>query len=303
MNRKLKSTLGLVVLLVIILLASGIYFFVFQRSSLNDRKAQLKKLEANDYNTEQLTAQFKDLTKREEVLDSVLASRKFNIPQNLSSIKFFNFVNVVSAYYSSETKINVEYVEQKPEKEFFYYEYKVTGSGTFREVHQLIYAIEESKELKKIRNLSLNNLVSASKDGVPQFLVGFTMIVDVYFSADNRFASSDLRENTLAAKPMYDVFYPLIRNDIPPNIDNLLDVQGARLLALIPEGAFLSDARGNTFLLWEGEQVYLGYLTKIDYDHNKVKFILNKGGIIEKVELSLEKETPKDGDKKDKENH
>lgn len=293
MNRKLKSTMGLVVLLVIILLAGGIYILVFQRGSLNKRKAELKKLEANDYNTEQLTAQFKDLLKREEVLDSVLASRKFNIPQNLSSIKFFNFVNVISSGFSAETKINVEYIEQKSERNFFYYEYKMTGSGAFREVHQLIYAIEESKELKKIKNLSLSNLVTTNKDGIPQFLVGFTMVVDVYFSSDNRFASSDIKENRLVARPMYDIFYPLIRNDIPPNIDNLLDVQGARLLALIPEGAFLSDAKGNTYLLWEGEQVYLGYLTKIDYDHNKVDFILNKGGIIEKTSLSLEKESPK----------
>ena len=130
MNRKLKSTLGLVVLLVIILVAGGVYIFVFQRGTLNKNKAELKKLKANDYNTEQLTAQFKELTKREEVLDSVLASRKFNIPQNLSSIKFFNFVNVISSGFSDETKINVEYVEQKPEKDFFYYEYKVTGSGS-----------------------------------------------------------------------------------------------------------------------------------------------------------------------------
>jgi len=62
------------------------------------------------------------------------------------------------------------------------------------------------------------------------------------------------------------------------------------LLALIPEGAFIADIKGNTYLLWEGQQVYLGYLTKIDYDHNTVSFILNKGGIIEKVDLSLEKE-------------
>jgi hypothetical protein len=67
-------------------------------------------------------------------------------------------------------------------------------------------------------------------------------------------------------------------------------VQGANLLALIPEGAFIADSKGNTYLLWEGQQVYLGYLTKIDYDHNMVSFILNKGGIIEKIDLSLEKE-------------
>ncbi|MGA7837347.1 MAG: hypothetical protein WB996_05230 [Ignavibacteriaceae bacterium] len=301
MNRKLKNTLGLVVLLILILIAGGYYLFVTQRGSLNEKKDELKKLEASDYNTEQLKAQLKDLLKREAVLDSVLASRKFNIPQNLSSIKFFNFINSISLNSSEETKTNVEYVGQKPQNKFFYYEYKLSGSGEFREVHQLIYAIEESKELKKITNLSLSNLTSTNKEGIPRFLVSFTMVVDVYFSPDNRFASSTLKENQLIARPLYDVFYPLIRNDIPPNIDNLLDVQGAKLLAIIPEGAFLSDAKGNTYLLWEGEQVYLGYLTKIDYDQSKVDFITNKGGIIEKTELSLEKESSKSI--KDKENH
>lgn len=38
----------------------------------------------------------------------------------------------------------------------------------------------------------------------------------------------------------------------------------------------------------------MGYLTKIDYDNNKVNFIINKGGIIEKVSLSLEKEKQKE---------
>ena len=292
MNRKLKSTLGLIGLLIFIVVAGGIYIFVFQKGKIEDMKAELKKLKANDYNTEQLTAQYKELTAREAILDSVLASRKFNIPQNLSSIKFFNFTNIVSSGFTDKTQLNVEYVEQKPEKEFFYYEYKLSGTGTFNNVHQLIYAIEKSKELKKIKGLSLNSTVQTDKDGVPHFLVNFSMNVDVYYSANNRFASSEIKENDITSGPIYDVFYPLIRNELPPNLDNLLDVQGARLLALIPEGAFLADSKGNTYLLWEGEQVYLGYLTKIDYEHNRVSFILNKGGIIEKVDLSLEKEVP-----------
>ena len=96
-------------------------------------------------------------------------------------------------------------------------------------------------------------------------------------------------ENDLRTGPIYDAFYPLIRNEIPPNVDELLDVQGAKLLALIPEGAFIADTHGNTYLVWEGEQVYLGYLTKIDYEENNVSFILNKGGIIERITLELER--------------
>ncbi|MCL5028760.1 MAG: hypothetical protein M1480_07040 [Bacteroidetes bacterium] len=290
MNRKVKNTLGLVGLLILILVIGGAYIFIYQRGTLKTDQQKLTTLKANHYNTGQLTIQYNGLLKKASVLDSVLAKRKFNIPQNLSSISFFNFVNNISADFSENTQTDVDFVDQKPDKEFFYYEYKINGGGDYNDLFQLIYAIEQSKELKKIKNVTLSNYLTTSKDGTPNFLVSFTIIVDVYFSINNRFSTAEFVENDLTAKPIYDVFYPLIRNQIPPNIDNLLDVQGAKLLALIPEGAFIADSKGNTYLLWEGQQVYLGYLTKIDYDHNTVSFILNKGGIIEKVDLSLEKE-------------
>lgn len=290
MNRKVKNTLGLVGLLILIMVIGGAYIFIYQHGTIKSDQQKLTTLKANHYNTDQLKIQYNSLVKKASVLDSVLAKRKFNIPQNLSSISFFNFVNKISADFSQNTKSDVEFVEQKPDKEFFYYEYKINGGGDYNDLFQLIYAIEQSKELKKIKNVTLSNYLTTDKDGTPNFLVSFTIIVDVYFSTHNRFSTAEFVENDLTAKTIYDVFYPLIRNQIPPNVDNLLDVQGAKLLALIPEGAFIADTKGNTYLLWEGQQVYLGYLTKIDYDHNTVSFILNKGGIIEKVDLSLEKE-------------
>jgi len=100
MNKKLRSTLGLVGLLLLIVFISGVYVFFFQRSKLDEKRAKLEELKANEYNTEQLTHQYQDLLKRSSVLDSILAARKFNIPKDLSSIKFYNFINNVSVPYS-----------------------------------------------------------------------------------------------------------------------------------------------------------------------------------------------------------
>jgi hypothetical protein len=290
MNKKLRSTLGLVSLLLLIVFISGVYVFFFQNSKLNEKRAKLEELKANEYNTEQLTLQYQDLLIRSSVLDSILAARKFNIPKELSSIKFYNFINKVSAPYSEMSQVDIEFLEQKPDKEFFYFEYKLNGRATYNDLFSLIYSIEQSKELKKITGLTLNNLVVNDKNGNPNFLVGFALTAGTYYSANDRFVTASLVENDLTTAPVHDAFYPIIRNEIPPNFDELLDVQGAKLLALIPEGAFLSDLKGNTYLVWEGEPVYLGYLTKIDYDRNRVSFILNKGGIVEKLELELEKE-------------
>ena len=290
MNKKLRSTLVLLVLLILVLVLGGIYIFAVQGSEIDEKKEQLKELNANAIDPVELAQQYEQLAERSAMLDSILANRKFNIPQNLSSIKFYNFINDAVTGYSGNSQVNVEYAEQKQDKEFFYHLYKLNGQGYFNDVYKLIYAIESSKELKKVQTVSFGNLVKTdSEDGVPQFLVSFAMNVQVYFSQDSRFAPATYVENDLSTGSLYDIFYPLIRNEIPPNIDGLLDVQGAKLLALIPEGAFLADDKGNTYLIWEGEQVYLGYLTKIDYNNSSVSFILNKGGIIERVDLSLSK--------------
>lgn len=289
MNKKLRSTLVLLGLLAIIVAAGLIYLIFIQGKKLDEKREKLKELNAKVIDPVELNNRYMELSKRSAELDSILANRKFNIPQNLSSIKFFNFINNVTAEFSEQTQVNVEYLDQKQDKEFQTHNYKLSGFGFFNEVYKLIYAIEQSKELKKIKTINFGNLVKTDKNDNPLFLVNFSMDVLVYFSPDSRFAPAVPVENKLSTGQIYDAFFPLIRNEIPPNIDGLLDVQGARLLALIPEGAFIADTKGNTYLVWEGEQVYLGYLTKIDYQNSKVSFVLNKGGIIEKVDLELDR--------------
>ncbi len=231
MNKKLISTLSVLALLIIILVAGGIYLFVIQRGDISERQEKLDELNKNVYDPVELENRYSDLQKQSAELDSILANRKFNIPQNISSIKFYNFVNNIVANFPGETTVNVEYIGQTPDKEFFFHEYKLTGSGNYNDFYKLVYAIEQSKELKKISKVSLSNLVKIQEE-IPMFLVNFEMQAKVYFSSDNRFAPAEYVENNLATGPVYDAFYPLIRNEIPPNVDNLLDVQGARLLAL-----------------------------------------------------------------------
>jgi len=116
MNRKLKNTFALAGLLLFILIAGGVYILILQRGELSAKEEKLRELKANDYNTEQLTLQYEDLYQRSVVLDSVLAARKFNIPQNLSSIKFYDFVTRLTNLLTEDTKIDVEYGEQKQER-------------------------------------------------------------------------------------------------------------------------------------------------------------------------------------------
>ena len=293
MDRKLKNTLILLVIFLVLIALASVYLFIIQKGKIEDRQKRIQELSLNSYNTEELLEQLKALKKRVAQLDSILAIRKYNIPVQTPQSKFYDFVNDISYYFQPESYVNIEYVEAIEGKEYHSYTYKVTGTTYFDEFYYLVYAIEQSKELKKISSCAIDNFVFVEQSGIPHYQVSFNLTVKVFFSSSDRFVSSNYRENQLRPNTIYDIFYPLIRNEIPPNTDGLLDVQTAQLLALIPDGAFLSDAKGNTYLLWEGDKVYLGYLTAIDFEKNQVDFILNKGGLIEKINLTLQKEINK----------
>lgn len=290
MSSKVKNTIIILIIFIAIILGSVFYNFVYQKAKISERQKKIKELKLYQLDTESLNQSLAQNKRRVAELDSVLANRKYNIPYNLSQASFYNFVNQVSYGFSSNSYANIEFNELETGTNFNIYHYTVGGIAEFEDLIKLIYAIEESKQLKKIEDVELSNNVKVDKDGTPHYLVTYTFKTSVYYSSDNRFFVSNLKENAIIPNPAYDFFYPLIRNEIPPNNDKLLDVQSAQLLALIPDGAFLVDASGNTYLLWEGDQVYLGYLTNINYQNNEVNFVLNKGGIIENITLKLEKD-------------
>jgi hypothetical protein len=159
MNRKLKNTLGLVGLLLFIVIAGSIYIFVVQKSSIAEKTKKVAELNSHSLEKTKLLDELYYMRTRAAMLDSVLASRKFNIPKDISSIKFFTFVNAVSSLLSPGMRINIEYNGKKPENNFEFYEYKVTGGGAYNDLYKFLYSIEQAKELKKIRNLALSNQV------------------------------------------------------------------------------------------------------------------------------------------------
>ena len=290
MSSKVKNTIIILVIFIAIVVGGGFFHFFLQKGKIDDRQKKIRDLKLYQLDTDALNTQLDTLKVKVAQLDSILANRKYTIPYNLTQASFFDFVNQVSFNFSSNSYVNIEYNETETSTDFNIYHYTLNGIAEFNDFVKLIYAIEESKQLKKISNIDLTNNVKVEQDGTPHYLVSFRFKSNVYYSNDNRFFLKDFKENQIIPNPVYDFFYPLIRNEIPPNTDKLLDVQSAHLLALIPDGAFLSDASGNTYLLWEGDQVYLGYLTNINYQNNEVNFVLNKGGIIENYNLKLEKE-------------
>jgi hypothetical protein len=269
-----------------------------QKHQINAAVNKLDYLKTNYSDISKLNIQLENAQEKATVVDSFLFSGRFTIPRNISQSKFYNFIDSWSGDHSLYTFTNTEYLNKGVENGFNYYTYKVSGSGSFDGVYGLIYAIEHSKDLMKIQAAELINNTIVDSKGVPHYIVKFTLQVKEYYSQSDQYAAVFYSENNLRAADLYDAFYPLVRNEIRPNTEHLPDIQGASLISLVPQGAFIMDASGNTTLMEKGDPVYLGNLMDIDYDHESVTFVLNKGGIVEFETLKLGQLNKKEGTKK-----
>ena len=287
MKKKNRNLLYLTIVFVLITLAGSYYTLAVQNNELDKKDKKLAELKTNYTSLKTLQLQLKNAEVKVAEIDSLLFEGKFTIRQNLPQSNFFNFVDTYSDDNTLYTYTNTEFVSVGKENGFNYYLYKVSGNGTFNDVYGLIYSIEHSKELKKIESADVSGATIVDSKGIPHYLLKFNMDVKVYFSSNDQFAEANFTENNLATGRLYNAYFPLVRNRIRPNIEDLPDVQDATLLSLVPQGAFVTDAQGNTILLKKGDQVYLGYLEDIDYDNKTVTFVLNKGGILEYETLKM----------------
>ena len=287
MKRKSKTLIVLIVIFAVITIAAGVYSWAIQAKRLKETNKQLVSLRADYANIAALDFQLKKLESRAAVVDSLLFSGVFTLPQNLRQSAFYKFIDSYSGDRDLNTFTNTEYVDRGTESGFHYYTYRVSGVGTFDAVYELVYALEHSKELKKIQSADVGSMTDVESKGTTRYLVKFNLEVRVYFSESDQYAALINQENNLNVENIHNAFYPLIRTEIKRNTSNLPDVQKATLLSLVPQGAYVIDSKGNTLLLKKGDLVYLGYLDNIDYENGTISFMLNKGGVVEELVLYL----------------
>ena len=287
MNQKTKNSIIITVLFVLIVSAFLAYIYIYQYDKLNERNAKLEELKASYSSMETLQEQLSIAEQKVAVIDSALSQRNFIIPHNLSQEKFYEFVDDNFTDSPVHKFVSIEFKGEVKEDRVNYYNYKVDGVGSFESVYRLFYAIEHSKEFKKIESGDVSGNTTVDTKGNSRYLVKFQLDVKTYFADNDQFSSTNYEENKMTPRTLYNAFYPLIRNKIKPNTSNLPNIQDAELLFLYPNGAFIKDTKGNTFLLKEGDEVYLGYVTTISYKSKSVSFILNKGGIVEYYKLTV----------------
>ncbi|MEX0593356.1 MAG: hypothetical protein WD115_01165 [Balneolaceae bacterium] len=159
----------------------------------------------------------------------------------------------------------------------------VSGEGEWRSVFEFIQFIEQSRPVQKIDNIQITpvNLEDAYER------TRFTFTLSSYYARTGPFVDwEDLTITLNEPDHFSNPYYPLVRT-IPPNEEQLVDVEQSRLIGVSTHRVFLRDQNGVFHSLEIGDRVWLGELTGIDINQRQARFRLNKGGLMEEILLEV----------------
>ncbi len=238
------------------------------------------------------------------------------IPDELKSPDIVGYLNRLTI--SGFKNFDVKFAGNSRGRDFGTYSFKATGRAYYTSLYKFIWEIENNRNFYRVRDLTLDqiDLVSENEEtgkNELEVLVSFRMEIDAYYGGANGLSAGDegfgglfesdglpiTREDGAERppvpsyvlpemRPIVNPFYPLIMSEIPPNTYGLLEIENAVLVSIVgaDRAVFLENNEYKT--LGVGDPVYLGQITLIDPTEHRVLARLNRGGIIDEVELKLQ---------------
>ncbi len=241
----------------------------------------------NEYNT--LSATVTDTKQRWE-------SRSKEIPpEDVTGQTYEYFSKLIEK--SGGLKLNMVFGGAQAKGNYGFNVYSLHGEGKFGNLYKFMWYLENGRKLFKISTVTMKGLEVAATEKKPEqeLLVAFDINVQAFFATIPDLAKPAGDQLTEPNYLSQDPFEPVIKANLPPNKDNLVEVERSDLKAVIAGKAFVIDQNQQFRTLEPGDEVYLGYVTNLSQNDGKIECTLNKGGIIEKVEMKIRYSADKQG--------
>ncbi len=287
MSYKIRNSIVLGILL-FLALGVGLYLRAFSLPRKAETiEKEIKSIDAQLQNTPNLVAQYNDLSTTLADTKKRWENRNKDIPPidvTAQTYGYFSRLIDLSGY----VKLDMIYQNVEHKGSFGYNVYNLKGEAPFENFYRFIWYLENGRKLYKVHSITVKGLEIAPKaDEEGQVLVTFEMVVHAYFSSVAELASAPGERTITPNVLLVDPFEPVISSGISPNLRSLVEIERSDLKAVIPGKAFVLDQTNTIRTLTEGDEVYLGYVTRIVPDDGRIECTLNKGGIIERVELRI----------------
>jgi hypothetical protein len=298
--------------LLLLVTGVGVYVTFFRQT------AELERLEKAEEVVEMKKAEMEDLLEefgqskaRARKVMSQWNSRYKVVPDTLGSPEVVGYLNDLTRSGFETFDISIQGIEKSDA--YSHYTLRATGRGYFANLYRFIWQIENNRQFYSVEDLNLNHIDLITEDKETekkklQVMVSFNMSIEAYFGGPKGLAASGsewrpvsedgtpqprsaslppVPSKVLAdANPNINPFFPVIMDQLPPNTRGLVNVDEAQLVSIVGGEAVFKDNEGLR-KVGVGDDVYLGQITKINATEGRVKAILNRGGIIDDVEVTL----------------
>ncbi len=287
MSNALRSTIAIGAIWLVLLLVGGWYVYYRQAGDLEAIREENR--EAHEAH-EQMQAK---IDSRGEVratlarLTDLWYERKKVIPATEDARTSYNYFNWLGQQSGSMLMYDFIVLSEDPEASPPSRVYQLRGEDAFENLYNFVYYLEHHPLLYKIEQFTIDSAAIGENEEGDVRGVRFDMHVKVYYGTSSSLSQSYSPRVVAGPPRLIDPFYPLILDKLPQNARGLALVDESKLQALTSDTAFIIDQKGKLVSLQVGDEVFLGYLTKIDVQNNECVFTLNLGGIIEKYTMRL----------------
>lgn len=211
---------------------------------------------------------------------------RLNHPKELfrdhSSSNFYDYLQELNRGISF-TELNYSLNDSTRNQDHGIVSVNIQGEGRYENLVNFIYRLEYSRPLVQIRSVQLDNITDFERLD----RVNFQIAIGAYY---RRGEWTNYRAALEPSDPfgriLHNPYYPLI-HEVAPNIEDLPEADNSRLVVLTGSTVHIIDQNGTLQRLNIGDRVYLGRLTSINMQRGEAEFQLNRGGIRDRVVLTL----------------
>jgi hypothetical protein len=294
MSFKIRNSIVLGVVLVIISGGGLFYWLYLQPKRLSTTRTEIQKIETDLVNFPQTLNEVADLTNKLADTERRYESRSKEIPPNDNTSQTYAYISrgIDEAGITSENEFVRFDMTFEAKKDFGQYGYSVyqlkTGQAVFENLYKFIYYLENGSRLYKIAWIDLNSSeVPDPETKEMRKSLLFSLELHAYYTNIPELNTSLAAKSFTSTQSPFDPFEPIILQNpstvAPPGE---LDANTMDVRAVLPGKAFVMS-EGELIVIHLGDKVWRGFVSRISPAESKVEFTLNVGGIVKKVTKSM----------------
>jgi len=296
---------SLLFIVVLIVAAGGFYITqVHQKSQLRAVEQKVEKAQKKKEKLQELQKKMVAEKKKLRQAKREWLNRYSRIPDTVTSVGGATRITRLTQEGFDDISISVQGTNERDGYSETVYD--VSGEGKYSALYNAVWNLENSRSLYHVRDLQTSYTErreqpeEGEEDARPQMdlLVSFQMKVAAIFGVvktpggtpkespytrEPRSLPEIADETFPRSTPSVNPLYPLVFEKVPPNEEGKLNVETAVLLSITGEEATFLTTDGETKVVREGDEVYLGRITAISSKEGTVTARLNRGGIVETV--------------------